>query len=142
MADAAGLATLRGPSRRRWSGQGLRILVVDDNVDVTDTLATVLGGDLGHDISSLMTARRPLVSGKTSAWRPHLVILDIGLPGKDGYEVARRIRADPRLAGITLIAVTGWGQDEDRRQSKEAGMDDHLTKPVDPRAVQAFVAQI
>jgi len=58
-----------------------------------------------------------------------------------GYDLARRLRAEPQLAGITLVAVTGWGQDEDQRHSKEAGLDHHLTKPVDPRTVQAMVAE-
>jgi CheY-like chemotaxis protein len=58
-----------------------------------------------------------------------------------GYELARRMRGEPRLEGVQLVAVTGWGQDDDRRQSKEAGLDHHLTKPVDPREVQALVAR-
>ena len=121
------------------SSQARRVLVVDDNTDGAEMLATLLSMD-GHDVRT--AASGPAALETLEDFHPHIAFLDIGLPGMSGYELARRIRADPRLAGITLIAVTGWGQDEDRRQSKEAGMDDHLTKPVDPRAVQAFVAQI
>jgi CheY-like chemotaxis protein len=67
--------------------------------------------------------------------RPGLVVLDVGMPGMTGHEVARAIRARPWGAGVTLVAVTGWGQEEDRRQTAEAGFDLHFTKPVDPDAL-------
>jgi CheY-like chemotaxis protein len=73
---------------------------------------------------------------------PHVAFLDIGLPGMNGYELARRLREPPDLAGLTLVAVTGWGQREDREQSKEAGFDHHLTKPVDPDDVRRLVADV
>ena len=72
-------------------------------------------------------------------YRPDLVLLDIGLPGLSGYEVARQLRDDPGLAGTVLVAMTGYGQEEDRRRSREAGFDHHLVKPIDPQAVQALV---
>jgi PAS domain S-box-containing protein len=121
------------------SSQARRILVVDDNTDAAEMLATLLSMD-GHDVRT--AASGPAALEIVKDFNPQIAFLDIGLPGMSGYELARRIRTEPRLAGITLIAVTGWGQDEDRRQSKEAGMDHHLTKPVDPREVQAFVARI
>jgi CheY-like chemotaxis protein len=129
--QAQGAATM-GSSRAR------RVLVVDDNTDAAEMLATLLSMD-GHDVKT--AASGPAALDIVKDFHPEIAFLDIGLPGMSGYELARRIRTEPRLAGITLIAVTGWGQDEDRRQSKEAGMDHHLTKPVDPREVQAFVAQ-
>ncbi len=121
------------------SSQARRVLVVDDNTDAAETLATLLSMD-GHDVKT--AASGPAALEIIEEFHPDIAFLDIGLPGMSGYELARRIRTEPRLSGITLIAVTGWGQDEDRRQSKEAGMDHHLTKPVDPREVQAFVARI
>jgi CheY-like chemotaxis protein len=121
------------------SSPSRRVLVVDDNTDAAEMMATLLSIH-GHDVRT--AASGPAALNIIKDFDPDIAFLDIGLPGMSGYELARRIRAEPRLAGITLVAVTGWGQDEDRRQSKEAGMDHHLTKPVDPREVQAFVAQL
>jgi CheY-like chemotaxis protein len=73
------------------------------------------------------------------AFRPTVALLDIGMPGMDGLEVARRARQTPEGRAVTLIALTGWGQAEDRRQSKTAGFDHHLVKPVDPLALQALL---
>jgi CheY-like chemotaxis protein len=67
-------------------------------------------------------------------------VLDIGMPGMDGYEVARRARAEPEGAGLTLIALTGWGNEEDRRRSREAGIDHHLVKPVDLSVLEKLLA--
>ena len=71
--------------------------------------------------------------------RPEIVLLDIGMPGMDGHEVARRLRAESALEGLVLIALTGWGQEEDRRKSKEAGFNFHLVKPVDPAALEKLL---
>ena len=120
------------------SSQSRRVLVVDDNTDAAETLATLLSID-GHDVRT--AANGPAALEIIKDFHPDVAFLDIGLPGMSGYELARRIRAEPRLAGIMLVAVTGWGKDEDRCQSKEAGLDHHLTKPVHPREVQALVAQ-
>ncbi len=107
---------------------GLKVLVVDDNEDAAQTLATVLE----------MTGRRTevvydgaKVLEAALAFRPDVILLDIGLPGLSGYEVARQLRSDPRFARTVLIAVTGWGSADDRRRSSEAGFDEHLTKPLD-----------
>ncbi len=75
-------------------------------------------------------------------FRPDVVLLDIGMPGMDGNEVARRIRQRPQFAATRLVALTGWGQDEDRRRTQESGFDHHLTKPVDIAALQALLANL
>jgi CheY-like chemotaxis protein len=79
------------------------------------------------------------VLGAVRASRPEVVLLDIGLPGMNGYEVARQLRGEPEFAGLVLAAMTGYGQDEDRRKSREAGFDAHLTKPLDPGTLEAFI---
>jgi signal transduction histidine kinase/CheY-like chemotaxis protein len=108
------------------------VLVADDNVDATDTLATFLRLQ-GHRVHTAYDGERALEMAERL--RPGLVVLDVGMPGMTGHEVARAIRARPWGAGVTLVAVTGWGQEEDRRQTAEAGFDLHFTKPVDPDAL-------
>jgi CheY-like chemotaxis protein len=83
----------------------------------------------------------PTVLQTAKVYRPDVVVLDIGLPGKSGYDVARELREQPEFRRTPLVAVTGYSQDEDRRRSQEAGFDYHLTKPVDLEALQAFVAR-
>jgi CheY-like chemotaxis protein len=107
----------------------LRLLVVDDNRDFTDTTAVLLEA-LGHDVRTAYDGRE--VAPIVAEFKPHVVLLDIGLPGIDGYEVARRLRASPQFTGATLIAVSGYGQEADRSRAQEAGFDRHLVKPVDP----------
>ncbi|MEO8752776.1 MAG: PAS domain S-box protein [Casimicrobiaceae bacterium] len=112
-------------------GQGAKaqkILVVDDNEDAANSLATLLRIS-GHEV--LVAHDGPDALRLVAADPPDAVLLDLGLPKMDGYQVARRIRAIPHLAGTRLIAVTGYGQDDDRRAAREAGIDDHLVKPVD-----------
>jgi PAS domain S-box-containing protein len=114
-----------------------RILVVDDNTDAADTLRLVL--DLqGHTTEVAYDPMSALRAVEQFA--PDCVLLDIGLPGIDGYETARRIRALPGGQGLRLIAVTGWGQQEDKERARAAGFDAHLTKPVDSAAVEALLA--
>jgi CheY-like chemotaxis protein len=117
----------------------LRILVVDDNEDAADSMALLLELD-GHEVR---TARDGLHAVEAAAqWTPDVVLLDIGLPQLDGYEVARRIRAQRHgVNGVMLIAITGWGQDEDRRRSRDAGFNAHLTKPVDYGDLNKLLAQ-
>jgi PAS domain S-box-containing protein len=106
-----------------------RVLIVDDNRDAASSLAMLL--DLvGCDVSVAFGGAEALDA--FDHFNPEIVLLDIGMPGMDGYEVARRLRADPRGKSILLVAVTGWGQAEDKRRAAEAGFDEHLTKPVDP----------
>jgi signal transduction histidine kinase len=105
-----------------------RILVADDNSDALESLATLL--ELGgHEVFSAANGALALESAERH--RPEVALLDIGMPKLDGYEVARRIRAQPWGRSITLVALTGWGQDSDRRRSGEAGFDSHLVKPLD-----------
>jgi PAS domain S-box-containing protein len=110
----------------RVNGMSLRILVVDDNRDAAESMGLVLaraGADVevAHDGTSALE--------RIDRFHPAVVLLDIGMPGLDGYEVARRIRAQPATRDVMLVALTGWGQAEDRRRSFEAGFDHHLTKP-------------
>jgi CheY-like chemotaxis protein len=106
-----------------------RILVVDDNVDSANSLAQLLRLD-GNEVRTAYDGLRAV--DEAAAFRPDVVFLDIGLPRLNGYDTARRIRQQPGGAGVLLIALTGWGQDEDRRRSREAGFDHHLVKPVEP----------
>lgn len=131
-------------SDRAGSGSGamqpgaasLRVLVVDDNVDAAETLATFLDmSGMQTQVAHSGTAAHPAAS----SFRPDVVLLDIGLPGIDGYEVARRIRADDGLRGVLLIALTGWGAESDQRKATEAGFDHHLTKPVDLDTLHALL---
>ena len=115
-----------------------RILVVDDNRDAADTLGMLLRV-MGNQVHTAHDGIEAV--GAASAFRPDVVLLDIGLPRLNGYEVARRIRSQPDGANMLLIALTGWGQDEDRRKSKEAGFDHHLTKPVEFAALQKLLAE-
>jgi len=107
---------------------GLRVLVVDDNHDATETLQTLLES-LGATVAAAGNGREAL--NRFEDFSPDAVLLDIGMPGMDGYEVARRIRALPAGNSTPLIAVTGWGQQEDIRRCFEAGFDHHLVKPLD-----------
>jgi len=113
-----------------------RILVVDDNRDAAQSLVVMLrlsGGEVeaAHDgVQALRIAER---------FRPDLVLLDLGMPGLNGFDVARRIRAEPWGASIKLVAQTGWGQDHDRQRAREAGFDVHLTKPIDHSALMQLL---
>ena len=116
-----------------------RILVVDDMRDAADSLTLILRM-MGHDV---ITAYDGLEAVQTAAaFRPDVALLDIGLPRMNGYEAARRIREEPGGDKIALIALTGWGQDEDKRRAREAGFDHHLTKPVDPAGLESLLARI
>jgi PAS domain S-box-containing protein len=116
-----------------------RILVVDDNHDVADSLALLLKA-LGNEVITAHDGPSSLQILEN--FQPTVVFLDIGMPGMDGFEVARRIRRQPKGQDITLIALTGWGQEEDRRQSREAGINHHLVKPVDLETLKALLANI
>ena len=105
----------------------LRMLVVDDNGDSAESLALLLSL-AGHETHVARTARRR--STRADALRPDAVLLDLGLPGLNGYEVCRRLRAAAWAREIPIVAITGWGQADDRQRSKDAGFDGHLVKPV------------
>lgn len=121
------------------STEHLRIVVVDDNVDAADTLAEMLAAS-GHDVKTAYDGMGAL--GAVDSHRPHVVLLDIGLPRMNGYDVARKIRASDSQGSVVLVAVTGWGQDEDRRRSHEAGFNHHLVKPVDPALLASILARV
>jgi CheY-like chemotaxis protein len=114
-----------------------RILVADDNADALETMAALLEME-GHRVDVAPDGESALAAAQ--ALRPDVAVLDIGMPGLNGYEVARRIRAEPWGARIRLIALTGWGQAEDVERAHAAGFDHHVTKPVDLDALQDLVA--
>jgi CheY-like chemotaxis protein len=120
----------------KYARKALRILVVEDNRDAADSLRLLL--ELyGHEVAVAYSG--PDGVGAAEQWQPDVVLCDIGLPGLDGYAVARRLRQNPHTARARLIAVTGYGQDEDRRRSREAGFDHHLIKPAEPEALQGVL---
>jgi CheY-like chemotaxis protein len=121
------------------SPAGLRVLVVDDNLDAADGLAAALKLS-GHDVRAAYDG--PSALAIAEAFRPQAVLLDLGLPGMDGYEVARRLRETPALKGTWIAAVTGWGQPEERQRSKEMGFDRHLVKPVAPSLVAQLLVEV
>ncbi len=115
-------------------GDGYRILVVDDNIDAADSLALLLrvGGNVVHVCNDGAEALAVVAE-----FRPEVVLLDIGLPGIDGYEVARQLRSRPESESVLLVALTGYGQEEDVRRSRDAGFDHHFVKPADLAALTA-----
>jgi CheY-like chemotaxis protein len=115
------------------------VLVVDDNVDAADTLGMLLEAG-GHLVDVEHDSHRALERARQR--RPDVALLDIGLPEMDGNELARRLRADPQTRAIALVAVTGYGQEQDRRAAFEAGFDHHLVKPVDMDELTRLLAQI
>jgi len=116
-----------------------KVLVVDDNVDAASSLGMVLeflGNEtrLAHDgVEALEVA---------AEFRPDALLLDIGMPRLNGYDTCRRLREEPWGRDVTVIALTGWGQDEDRRRSAEAGFDHHLVKPVEPGVLEKILAKV
>ena len=116
-----------------------RILVVEDNEDSAEAL-TILLRLAGHKTHTAYDGLEALEAA--AAFRPDIVLLDIGLPKLNGFEVARKIREQPWGQAMVLVALTGWGQDEDRRRSLEAGFNHHLTKPIDPLALTDLLARL
>jgi two-component system, chemotaxis family, CheB/CheR fusion protein len=116
-----------------------RILVVDDNKDAADSLGMLLR-ILGNDVQIAYDGLQAVTLA--AEFRPQLVLMDIGLPKLNGYEAARRIREQPGGRDVTLVALTGWGQDEDRRRSHEAGFDRHMTKPVESDVLEELLASL
>jgi CheY-like chemotaxis protein len=112
------------------------VLVVDDNLDAAESLGVLLRF-LGADVEVVNDGQSAL--DVLSTFRPELVLLDIGMPGMDGYEVAARIRALPEQRNVTLVALTGWGQSEDRERSHAAGFDRHLVKPIEIETLEALL---
>jgi PAS domain S-box-containing protein len=117
----------------------LRVLVVEDNVDAAESVALLLRL-YGHEVQVVHTGPAGLEAAH--AFRPNVVLLDIGLPGMDGYEVAKRLRQDAELKRVPLIAMTGYSREEDRSRSREVGIDQHLVKPVEPEKLHQLLTVI
>ncbi|RZI86128.1 MAG: response regulator [Rubrivivax sp.] len=117
---------------------GFRVLVVDDNRDAAESIAMFLSIS-GHEVKAVGDGHQALSCAPV--FDPEVVLLDIGLPGLDGYEVARRLRQLPQTRDAFLIALTGYGQKSDRDQAKDAGFDEHLVKPADPGALADMIAK-
>jgi signal transduction histidine kinase/ActR/RegA family two-component response regulator/PAS domain-containing protein len=125
------------PSGATAAGSALRVLVVDDNADAAEMLAMYVTA-LGHDVRVEHSSARAL--GSAREWRPDAGLFDIGLPGMDGYELARQMRSQPETARMMLAAVTGYGDRADVAAALDAGFDHHLVKPVDPQQLGALLA--
>jgi CheY-like chemotaxis protein len=133
-------ATTPAPSaasdREPAAGGRRRVLVVDDNKDAALTLSMML--DLmGSEARIAYSGFEALEVAEQ--FRPEVVLLDIGMPGLNGYDTARRLREQPWGRDIVLVALTGWGQNEDRQRSQAAGFDDHVVKPIEPAALEKLL---
>jgi signal transduction histidine kinase len=124
------------PARPAHEVYGRRVLVVDDNVDAAESTAAFLRLE-GHEVKAVHDGLQALASLKV--FDPHVVVLDIGLPGLDGYAVARQLRERGDTSHVLLIALTGYGQKEDRARAAESGFDYHFVKPADPREIQVAI---
>ena len=114
----------------------MKIVIADDNRDSADSMAMLLEAG-GHEVHVAYDGAEAVAAADKT--RPDVILLDIGMPKMDGFECARAIRSQPWAAGTLLIALTGWGQEEDKRRAVEAGFDRHLTKPVDPVTLEAVL---
>jgi CheY-like chemotaxis protein len=132
MADAQRPALTQQPPVHRF-----KILVVDDNHDSALSMSMMLS-IMGHDTRTAHDGEAAVATAET--FLPDVVLLDIGLPKLNGYEVAQRIRENSWGASMYLIAVTGWGQEEDRQRSSEVGLNLHMVKPVEPAALEKLLA--
>jgi CheY-like chemotaxis protein len=112
------------------------VLIVDDNRDITQTLALLLE-HYGHTVAVAHDGPTALTMAEETD--PQVILLDVGLPGMDGYEVARRLRKDPRWQSVAIAAITGYGRDEDRLLAQSAGFNKHFTKPVDIEVLNDYV---
>jgi signal transduction histidine kinase/ActR/RegA family two-component response regulator len=126
------------PTPAQTTGKAHRILVADDNRDAAESLAVLLQME-GHEARVVDGGKAALLAA--TEFEPDMAFLDIGMPDMDGYAVARALRASATGRDLVLVAVTGWGQAEDRRRSAEAGFDAHLTKPVEPGKLDALLSQ-
>ena len=128
-----------GPKAGKSAPRALRVLVVDDNVDTVESMAMVVNV-LGHDVRKASDGSDSLDAALD--YRPHVMLLDIGLPGLDGYQLATRVREHAVLKDVVLVALTGYGDDAARRRSHAAGFDHHLTKPADFTKLQQILAGV
>lgn len=118
---------------------GLRVLVADDSRDIAESMEILLTMD-GFDVLVAFDGEQAFELARTQ--RPDAVLLDLGMPKLNGYQVAQRIREQPWGARMTLIAQTGWGQESDRQRTRDAGFDHHIVKPVDPTALSALLSSL
>ncbi len=130
------MITTLSQEHRDQDGDQTRVVVVDDNQDAANVLALTLKL-LGNDVRTAYDGFAAIELAES--FRPHAMLLDIGMPRMDGYETARRLRRLPSNPSIILLALTGWGQEEDRRNAHEAGFDHHLVKPVDPMSLHQLL---
>jgi CheY-like chemotaxis protein len=127
---------MTGPTQGAGEFPKRKLLVVDDNRDAAESMSMLLEM-WGHEVAYAYDGPSALITAQQL--RPQAVFLDIGLPGMDGYEVAERLRALPEGKDAVLIAITGYGQEDDRRRSQRAGIDHHLVKPVAPDALRRLI---
>ena len=120
------------------SADGVRVLVVDDNADPAASLAMLVEA-LGSEVTMAHDGHAALA--RLAQCRPHVVLLDIGLPGLDGYETCRRMRDEPAGRDAIIVAITGRGQAHDKQRAAEAGFDIHLTKPADPAVLGRLLVE-
>ena len=137
-ATSATASERRAQSELPTASESLRVLVVDDNHD-TVLLLSMMISMRGHEVAKAHNGIEALTA--VQEFRPDVVFLDIGLPSLDGYEVARAIRETTSGARVHLVALTGWGSDEDKLRSYEAGFDQHLTKPVEGASIAAILEE-
>ena len=134
---AASVAVAGGEARNGKAGPNKRILLADDNRDAAESLAIILRLE-GHDVELAYDGHAALAA--YAKLKPDVALLDIGMPNANGYDVARQIRAAPDGRDVLLIAITGWAQDSDKAQSRAAGFDHHLTKPIEPETLIGLLA--
>jgi CheY-like chemotaxis protein len=128
-----------GETDSESSVRRLRILIVEDNPDARDMMTYALT-EKGHEVRAAVDG--PTAFSAVEEWCPDVALLDIGLPGMSGHELARRLKDNPRLRNTALVALTGWGQEKDRRLSADAGIRHHLTKPIDPDQLERVIAKV
>ncbi len=121
------------------AGDTLRVMIVEDNEALAQTTGWLIEM-LGYDYK--LAAGAPQAMAEVAAYRPHVLMIDLGLPGMNGYDLCRHLRADPVLADAVFVAQTGWGEAEHRRMSKEAGFDHHMVKPVYLEALEDLLGTI
>ena len=137
MKPAIGRAAV--PQQSRPTPSGLRLLIVDDNQDAANSLATLLMLQ-GHEV--VVAHSGPAALEIVSSYTPDVVFLDLGMPGMDGYDVARRMRQQSGLENMVLVALTGWGQQEDRRRTSEAGFQYHFVKPPELTELESVLVKL
>ena len=139
LAQGAQQLQRQAPGPHAGQAESLRILVVDDNIDAAKLLAIMLR-QMGHEVQLAHDGMEAVSASE--AFRPDIVLLDLGMPKLNGYQAAQRIRQQPGGRDITLVALTGWGQEEDRRRTRDVGFDSHLVKPVDRNALESLLSHV